>query len=195
MMLQPFSTIKVIINLRCQTEQEKAKKDKLSERYSEDFVNSHYDAFLSDKKLPLELQHGYEEADEYFKDAMDYGDLSKDRIFYEDDINSIESIEKIAAYNPDVVVCHGGPLYTKEFIDAFKLVLNYHSGISPVYNGSDSHMFAFANGHPHLSGGTLMVMNPKIDGGDILAHYLPEIEDGDWPGRLFTKLIRNSKVI
>jgi len=45
----------------------------------------------------------------------------------------------------------------------------------------------FANGQPQLSGGTLMKMNEKIDGGDILAHYLPSIEENDDPATLFFK--------
>ena len=33
--------------------------------------------------------------------------------------------------------------------------------------------FAFANGHISLCGGTLMIINEKVDGGHILAHLPP----------------------
>ncbi len=68
-------------------------------------------------------------------------------------------------------------------------MLNFHTGISPIYNGTDSAFWPFANGHPQLTGGTLMVMNPEIDGGDILAHCLAEVEVDDTPGRLLVKTI------
>jgi len=56
-----------------------------------------------------------------------------------------------------------------------------HTGFSPLYNGADTISFAFANGHIGLCGGTLMVINDRVDGGDILAHYLPAIEPEDTP--------------
>ena len=69
-------------------------------------------------------------------------------------------------------------------------MINFHSGISPLYNGASSVLFAFANGHLDLCGGTLMTMSPVVDGGDILAHYLPAIEADDDPATLFLKTVR-----
>ncbi|NJO34095.1 MAG: hypothetical protein HC869_14095 [Rhodospirillales bacterium] len=69
------------------------------------------------------------------------------------------------------------------------LILNFHSGISPIYNGSSTISFAFANGHPHLCGGTLMKMNAAVDGGEILAHYLPSVAAKDSPASLFMKTV------
>ena len=62
-------------------------------------------------------------------------------------------------------------------------MLNFHSGVSPLYNGSATILFAFANGHVHLCGGTLMTMSPVVDGGDVLAHFLPAIEAETHPRR------------
>jgi len=105
------------------------------------------------------------------------------------DIQSTETQALLRSLRPDVMVCLGGPLYPKALIDASPLTLNFHSGISPLYNGTASIPFAFAHGHPHLCGGTLMVMNTKVDGGGILGHYLPEIRSGDSPGTLFEKTV------
>lgn len=88
---------------------------------------------------------------------------------------------------PDVVAVLGGPIYPREFIESAPLVLNFHSGLSPIYNGSATIQFAFANGQPHLCGGTLMTMNAVVDGGAILGHFLPEVESGDTPASLFMK--------
>ena len=93
------------------------------------------------------------------------------------------------------MVCLGGPIYPRSFIEACPLVLNYHSGYSPVYNGSSAIWFAFANGHPQLCGGTLMVMNTVIDGGNILAHYLPAISPTDDPFSLFYKTTVASAIL
>ena len=105
------------------------------------------------------------------------------------DPNGAEAIDLIRAASPRVVVCLGGPVFRKALIDACPLMLNFHSGLSPLYNGASAIDFAYANGHPHLCGGTLMVMSPVVDGGDILAHLLPAIEESDTPGTLFAKCV------
>jgi methionyl-tRNA formyltransferase len=73
-------------------------------------------------------------------------------------------------------------------------MINFHSGISPLYNGASTIFFAFANGHVDLCGGTLMTMSPVVDGGDIIAHYLPAIELGDDPATIFAKTVRGAAV-
>jgi len=106
-----------------------------------------------------------------------------------DDINSPDAIRQLRACEPDVVICLGGPIYRAPLIDACKLMLNYHTGISPIYNGAGTIFWTFANKHVHLSGGTLMTMSNVVDGGDVLAHYLCPIEAQDDPGTLFMKAI------
>ena len=103
------------------------------------------------------------------------------------DINSPEAIELIKSLNVDAVICHGGPIYREPLIRSIPLMLNFHTGISPLYNGASTILFAFANGHPHLCGGTLMTMSPVVDGGGILAHFLPSLEKHDTPATLFLK--------
>jgi hypothetical protein len=106
-----------------------------------------------------------------------------------DDVNGPEAIAHLRALAPDVVMCLGGPIYRPALIEAVPLMVNFHSGVSPLYNGASTIAFAFANGHPQLCGGTLMVMNPVVDGGDILGHYLPAIEPDDDPATLFAKTV------
>jgi methionyl-tRNA formyltransferase len=103
------------------------------------------------------------------------------------DINGPEAIEVIKKLNVDAVICHGGPIYREPLIRSIPLMLNFHTGISPLYNGASTILFAFANGHPHLCGGTLMTMSPVVDGGSILAHFLPSVEKDDTPATLFLK--------
>jgi folate-dependent phosphoribosylglycinamide formyltransferase PurN len=106
-----------------------------------------------------------------------------------------EVISLLQSVKPDVTVCLGGPVYPSAFIEASPLTLNFHSGIAPIYNGAASIQFAFANAHPHLCGGTLMIMGVEVDGGRILGHYLPEIESGDTPQSLFEKTVGGAAVM
>ena len=108
------------------------------------------------------------------------------------DVNGDETIALVRRLAPDVVLCLGGPVYKRPLIEACGTMINFHSGVSPVYNGASTIMFAFANGHVHLCGGTLMTMSPVVDGGDIMAHYLPAIERDDDPATLFMKTVRGA---
>jgi folate-dependent phosphoribosylglycinamide formyltransferase PurN len=105
------------------------------------------------------------------------------------EINGPGAIARLREFEPDVVCCLGGPIYRPQLIASVPLMLNFHSGVSPLYNGASTVAFAFANGHLRLCGGTLMTMSPAVDGGDILAHVLPEIEPGDTPGTLFARTV------
>jgi hypothetical protein len=106
-----------------------------------------------------------------------------------EDINSPEGVGLLRGFRPDVVVCSGGPIYRGPLIRAANLMLNYHTGVSPLYNGAFTVYWTYANRQPHLTGGTLMKMSPVVDGGDILAHYLPEVAPGDTPATQFMKCI------
>jgi folate-dependent phosphoribosylglycinamide formyltransferase PurN len=106
-----------------------------------------------------------------------------------EDINGPAAIARLRELEPDVVCCLGGPIYRPALIASVPRMLNFHSGVSPLYNGASTIAFAFANGHLRLCGGTLMTMSPAVDGGDILAHVLPAIEPGDTPGTLFARTV------
>jgi len=127
--------------------------------------------------------------DRLSKGVADYGRIPRSLIHDAQNVRDPATTAVLRSLRADVIVCLGGPVYPASFIQAAPLVLNYHSGISPLYNGTSSIAFAFANGHPHLCGGTLMRMSTTIDGGNVLAHYLPSIEPGDTPSSLFEKTV------
>jgi Formyl transferase len=106
-----------------------------------------------------------------------------------EDINGPTAVRLLSGLKADVVICLGGPVYRAPLIKATPLMLNYHTGISPIYNGAGTIFWTFANRHLHLAGGTLMIMNEVVDGGDILAHYLCPIAADDDPGDLFMKAV------
>ena len=133
---------------------------------------------------------------ESFSNGMaDYDRIPRSLIHHACDMRHPHSAALLRSLSADVVVCLGGPFYPSAFIEAAPLVLNYHSGISPLYNGTGSIAFAFANGHPHLCGGTLMRMSTAVDGGEVLAHYLPAIEAGDTPTSLFQKTVAGATLV
>jgi hypothetical protein len=103
-------------------------------------------------------------------------------------INDEHVIQRIKESKPDLVCFLGGDIAKKKFFEQINVpVLNFHSGISPLYNGSATTFNAIMNGTPNLCGGTLMLMNEKIDGGKMLAHYLTPIEENETGGTLFNK--------
>lgn len=104
------------------------------------------------------------------------------------DVNESDVIKKIKDASPDVICFLGGDIARSDFFKNTRaLVLNYHSGLSPFYNGSATTFQAVANSRPNFCGGTLMVMNEVIDGGDILSYYLTPIESNDTAASLFCK--------
>ncbi len=126
---------------------------------------------------------------EFFGKASEtYDKLPSGLIYAVNGVNSSESIAKARTLAPDVICFLGGDIAQKEFLDVAKIAtLNYHSGVSPFYNGSGTTFAAVADGRPNFCGGTLMVMNERIDGGDILGHYLTPIREEDTASSLFLK--------
>lgn len=139
------------------------------------------------KRLSL-LQGSY-----YSEEAKKFDLIPKKLIYGVDDVNSKKSIQKAKELKPDVICFLGGDIVRKEFLSTAKITtLNYHSGVSPFYNGSGTTYSAVAEARPNFCGGTLMTMNERIDGGDILAHYLTPIEPNDNSALLFLKGIKGA---
>lgn len=124
--------------------------------------------------------------------AEKYNRIPRALIHHGCDVRETSTHRLLASMRPDVTLCLGGPVYPTGFISASPLTLNFHSGISPLYNGTASTHFAYANGHPHLCGGTLMVIDTTVDGGRILGHYLPAVASGDSPSSLFAKTVQGA---
>ncbi|MFK8060278.1 MAG: formyltransferase family protein [Polaribacter sp.] len=102
-------------------------------------------------------------------------------------VNSDICLKLIKDNHIDVICFLGGDIAKSKIINSVKLCLNYHSGISPFYNGNKTIMRAVGDFRPNFAGGTLMKMNERIDGGKILKHYLMPILKEDTYGDLFMK--------
>ena len=117
-----------------------------------------------------------------------YDDIDKNKIFNVQTVNNSDALKIIHEKNIDIICFLGGDLAGKEFINSPKIsTFNFHSGISPIYNGNKTLFHALSDLRPNFCGGTLMKMNERIDGGEILSHYLVPIDETDTPSTLYMK--------
>ncbi|MFY0631402.1 MAG: hypothetical protein JXR05_13535 [Flavobacteriaceae bacterium] len=130
---------------------------------------------------------------EYFSQyEKQYDKIPKSMIHEVKTVNSKTTLKLIKENKIDIICFLGGDVAKKEFINSAKICLNYHSGTSPFYNGTKTNYHAVSDFRPNFVGGTLMKMNERIDGGEILMHYLCPIKGTDRAEDLFMKGIIGS---
>jgi hypothetical protein len=135
-------------------------------------------------KSESEILNGYDKK---------YETIPKSLILSNCDINSSDITDLIVKKDIDVVCFLGGGIAKSKLINSPKIAcLNYHSGLSPFYNGNKTIFHALSDFNPNFCGGTLMRMNERIDGGNILMHYLTPIDNSSTPGRLFIEGIKGA---
>jgi len=125
----------------------------------------------------------------FFLESLEkYNVIPQEKIIEVDTVNSEKAINIMQENNIDIICFLGGDIAKKDFIDSAKVCsLNYHSGISPFYNGNKTTFHAVKDFRPNFAGGTLMYITERIDGGGILSHFLPEITPKDNAATLFMK--------
>lgn len=130
----------------------------------------------------------------FFSESIkNYNKIPKKIIINVGSVNDSKSIEIAKELQPDIICFLGGDIAKNKFLSVAKLAtLNYHSGLSPFHNGSGTTFTAVSEGRPNFCGGTLMLMNERIDGGKILAHYLTPIQIDDTASSLFFKGIKGA---
>ena len=128
---------------------------------------------------------------EYFSEYEDkFSEINENKIKHFETVNSTQAIKCIKDNEIDIICFLGGDIAGVEFIKSAKIItLNFHSGISPFYNGNKTIYHTFSDFRPNFAGGTLMVMNERIDGGEILSHYLVPLESNDSASQVFMKNI------
>ena len=152
-------------------------------------------SFAYNSLFPSSLQNSLSNAEKtFFINYKDKYDQIPEKVKKEvSTVNCPSSVKLIKDNKIDVICFLGGEIAKKDFIDSpRKISLNFHSGFSPFYNGSKTIFHSVSDSKPNYSGGTLMEINEKIDGGNILAHYLPSIGKRDNATSLFMKGIIGS---
>ena len=123
----------------------------------------------------------------FLKYENNYKDIPKSIIHEVETVNSTNAIQLIKDHNIDIICFLGGDIAKSEFINSAKICLNFHSGVSPFYNGAKTNFHAVSDFRPNFAGGTLMKINERIDGGEVLMHYLCPIAGKDKAEDLFMK--------
>ena len=100
-------------------------------------------------------------------------DLAEERgleIYAPDSINTDEARQKLAAWQPDLlVVCDYGQILSRELLAVAPLGgINLHGSLLPKYRGAAPVHWAIYNGDAE-TGVTVIHMTPRLDGGPCLA--------------------------
>jgi methionyl-tRNA formyltransferase len=110
-------------------------------------------------------------------------------VFQPAKINSKESIEFLKKFTPDLfIVVSFGQILSKSVLSLPKLhCLNIHASLLPKYRGAAPINWAIANGEKE-TGVTIMLMNEKMDEGDIVLEEMLPISNEDDASMLLEKL-------
>ncbi|GAB4270847.1 MAG: methionyl-tRNA formyltransferase [Candidatus Rifleibacteriota bacterium] len=103
-----------------------------------------------------------------------------------------EEIEKLRAYEPDFLVVVAYGLILPQAVLEIPAIapINVHASLLPKYRGPAPIHYAIMNGDK-ITGNSIMLMNSKMDEGDIIAVSKIEIEDSDNLESLHDKLSAN----
>lgn len=102
------------------------------------------------------------------------------KAFQTSNVNLIEALEYLKKLNADLfIVVSFGQILSKKILELPKLYpLNVHASLLPKYRGAAPINWAIANGEKE-TGVTIMMMNEKMDEGDILLKESVLIDDKD----------------
>lgn len=106
-------------------------------------------------------------------------------------INATESLAKIGALDPDVlvVIAYGQFLGSRLLALPRRGCINLHASLLPAYRGAAPIQWAIAEGETE-TGVTVMYLNERMDAGDILMQRAIPIRDDDDAGTVHDRLAR-----
>jgi methionyl-tRNA formyltransferase len=106
-----------------------------------------------------------------------------------DDVNAPEIIEKIAGYQPDLIlVIAFGQKVGRDLINLpSKGAINVHASLLPKYRGAAPINWAIINGDTQ-TGISIITVAPQMDAGKILAQLAADIAPDETAGKLHDRL-------
>jgi len=112
-------------------------------------------------------------------------------VFETDNVNSPESVEKISACNPDllVVIAFGQKISRRVINLAGNGAINVHASLLPKYRGAAPVNWAIINGEKQ-TGVSIITLADKMDAGDIIATKSTEIAEQETAGQLEQRLAK-----
>jgi len=113
-------------------------------------------------------------------------------IWYTDDVNSEQFIEKIRSTHVDLIFSAAYPqIFSKQLISiSTQGAVNFHPSLLPKFRGAHPHYWAIVKGE-EKSGLTTHFMTDNIDDGDIIAQIEFAI-DGYSYSQLYEKIIKET---
>ena len=108
-----------------------------------------------------------------------------------DDVNTAEIVEKIAGYQPDliVVIAFGQKISIELANLPPKGSINVHSSLLPKYRGAAPINWAIINGET-TTGISIITLSEKMDAGQILAQSQTDIAADETAGQLHDRLAK-----
>jgi len=108
-----------------------------------------------------------------------------------DNVNNPEEIEKIASYEPDLIlVIAFGQKIGNELINLpLKGAINVHASLLPKYRGAAPINWAIINGESQ-TGISIITLAEKMDAGDILGQAITDIRPDETAGELHDRLAK-----
>jgi methionyl-tRNA formyltransferase len=113
-----------------------------------------------------------------------------------DNVNAPPAIEKIAAYQPDliVVIAFGQKIGNDLIKLSPKGAINVHASLLPKYRGAAPINWPLINGDKQ-TGISIIALAEKMDAGDILAQSTTDIGTDETAGRLHDKLAKMAALL
>ena len=104
------------------------------------------------------------------------------------------TVQIVKDFRPDLCVVFGASLIRDPLLSLLPAgrTVNLHLGLSPYYRGSGTNFWPFVNEELEYVGSTLLHLDAGVDTGPIIAHIVPEIEQGDTVHTVGCKVIRAS---
>lgn len=111
-------------------------------------------------------------------------------VYQPEKIREQECVEKLAAYQPDIIVVAAyGQILPKSILDMAKYgCVNVHASLLPKYRGAAPIQWSIIDGEAQ-TGVTTMMMNEGLDTGDMIEKSVVDITASDTAGSLHDKLM------
>lgn len=111
-------------------------------------------------------------------------------VYQPEKIREQECVEKLAAYQPDIIVVAAyGQILPKSILDMAKYgCVNVHASLLPKYRGAAPIQWSIIDGETQ-TGVTTMMMNEGLDTGDMIEKSVVDITASDTAGSLHDKLM------
>ena len=122
-------------------------------------------------------------------ELFEFCELGKKELFISKKVNSLETINKVKKWSPDLIIVSGWyQIIKKDILDLpSKGVIGLHASMLPQYRGGGPLVWQMINGEEY-AGISLFYMDEGCDTGDIIAQKQVKICDGDTIKELYERV-------